>query len=399
MGTDDRAAVLASGLLFALACSDKGTSPDATESVAPPWATAESAPPPRPGMIWVPAGTLLAGTPMDKVPRVPDAEMAGEPVQMSGFFIDRFPHPNEPGALPTSHMTWEEARALCEKEDKRLCTELELERACKGPDNAPYPYGDVYRPDACGESGRGIISPLGLNAGCKSAFGVHDTHGTVWTWTASEWGRKTEGLIATRGGRGPSGELVGRCAHGEPERPTARRPDLGVRCCAGPVNPSAVVLEVDRGPALKLLTNDEVMIQRLEDLARSLGSLEEGPIQQGGAAGEAVAAYDAERAWAWRPAGNERLLLGGGCGRKKSGKWCGVLVARDIAGALKPLSFIATEDWQPTLGETDAAEAVFVHGGDRNGAFRKRVLYEWGRIGIGEKERKRKRKGKKPRYE
>ncbi len=398
METELRPAVIAGLALVALACSDKGSAPDAGEDIAPPWGTNAAAPAPRPGMVWIPAGRLVAGTPKDKVPRVPDAEMSGEPIDMTGFFIDRYPYPNEPGAIPTSHMTWEEARALCEKDDKRLCTELELERACKGPDNTAYPYGNVYRADACGESGRGKASPLGLNAGCKSAFGVQDTHGTVWTWTASEWGRKTEGLIATRGGRGPSGELVGRCAHGEPEDPTARRDDLGVRCCAGPVNPATVVLDVDRGPALKLLTNDEVTIQKLEDLAKTLRSLEEGPAQIG-QPDEAASVYDAERAWAWRPAGNERLLLGGGCAPKKSGKWCGVIVAREAAGAVVPLSFVATEEWQPTLSEAESAEAVFIHGGDRNGAFRKRVTYEWGRIGVGEKQRKKKRKGKKPRYE
>jgi hypothetical protein len=158
------------------------------------------------------------------------------------------------------------------------------------------------------------------------------------------------------------------------------------------------VLDVDRGPALKLLTNDEVTIQKLEDLAKTLRSLEEGPAQLG-QPDEAASVYDAERAWAWRPAGNERLLLGGGCAPKKSGKWCGVVVAREAAGSVVPLAFVATEEWQPTLSETESAEAVFIHGGDRNGAFRKRVTYEWGRIGVGEKQRKKKRKGKKPRYE
>jgi len=355
-------------------------------------------------MVWIPAGTLLAGTPKDRIPRVPDAEMAGEPVEMGGFFIDRYPYPNEAGAIPDGHLTWDEARQRCEKDDKRLCTELELERACKGPANTAYPYGNAYRPEACGEEGRGSVNPIGLLAGCRSAFGVHDTHGSVRVWTASQWERGrtsgAEGLVATRGGRGV-GELVGRCAHAEAEKPTARRPELGVRCCAGPANAARVVLEVDRGPALKLLTNDEATIARLEKLARELGSLDEGPPRDGGVGGDhAVPAFDAERAWAWRPAGNERLLLGGGCGPAKNGKWCGVVIARETpALELVPLTFVATEDWQPTTGETESAESIFIHGGDDNGAFRKRVTYAWGRVSIGEKQRKKKRKGRKPRYE
>jgi sulfatase modifying factor 1 len=352
-------------------------------------------------MVWVPAGTLVAGTPKDRVPRVPDAEMAGENVEMTGFFIDRYPHPNEPGAIPTTHVTWEEGRALCEAEQKRLCTELEVERACKGPSGAAYPYGATYRADVCGEGTRGAAQPSGLYPGCKSGFGVHDTHGTVWVWTASEWGRGTEGSYAIRGGGGGSGELVGRCAHGEAEKPTTKRADLGVRCCAGPPNVARVVLDVDRGPTLKLRPNDEELIQRLEDLGKTLPSLQEGPARPDSARNDDPKVFDAERVWAWRPAGNEQLFLGGGCAKIKGGKSCGVVVAREgPAGALTPLSFVQTEEWQPTISEGEAPASVYVHGGDRNGAFRKRVSYEWGRIGIGEKERK-KRRGKKgkPRYE
>lgn len=401
MWTSGRPLVRAGWAILLVACSNREGPPEATSDAAPPWGTAPAAPPPRPGMVWIPAGKLLAGTPKDQVPRVPDAEMAGEPIEMSGFFIDRYPYPNEPGAIPSTHMSWEEAKALCEKDEKRLCTELELERACKGPANTTYPYGNSYRPDVCKEAGRGTVSPIGINTGCKSAFGVQDTHGTVWFWTASSWERKTEGLVAIRGGRSASGELVGRCANGEPEDPSAKREDLGVRCCAGPMNAARVVLDVERGPPLKLLTNDEVMIQRLEDLARTLPSIDESVAKDGGTAGtHASATFDAERAWAWRPAGNERLFLGGGCAPLESGKWCGVIVAREAPGSvLVPLSFVATEEWQPTLGETERSESVFIHGGDRNGAFRKRVTYEWGRIGIGEKQRKKKRKGRKPRYE
>ena len=102
---------------------------------------------------------------------------------------------------------------------------------------------------------------------------------------------------------------MGRCAHGEPVEPGTKRADLGVRCCAGPVNSARVVLDVDRGPALKLLTNDEVTIQRLEDLARTLPAIDEGAPKDGGVeGGHAATTFDAERAWAWRPAGNERLF-------------------------------------------------------------------------------------------
>ena len=48
-----------------------------------------------------------------------------------------------------------------------------------------------------------------------SGFGVHDFHGGVWSWTASQWGRDggKPGMVVLRGGNGPFGELVGRCAN------------------------------------------------------------------------------------------------------------------------------------------------------------------------------------------
>jgi len=52
---------------------------------------------------------LHAGTPADRVPRVADEEPAGAPVSMSGFYIDMLPYPNEPGAIPTSNVTRDEA--------------------------------------------------------------------------------------------------------------------------------------------------------------------------------------------------------------------------------------------------------------------------------------------------
>ena len=42
-------------------------------------------------MVWIPPGVLIAGTPLDKLPRVADEEMAGEQVVMRGFYVDVFP--------------------------------------------------------------------------------------------------------------------------------------------------------------------------------------------------------------------------------------------------------------------------------------------------------------------
>ncbi|AKT41896.1 formylglycine-generating enzyme family protein [Chondromyces crocatus] len=360
-------------------CNRGGGNAASDPDAAPPWAVPEPPPEPRPGMAWIPPGVLLAGTPPDRIPRIADEEMAGEQVVMRGFYIDLYPWPNEVGAIPTTAITQDQARALCEENGKRLCSELELERACKGPNNATYEYGDVYKAATCGTGQTRNLIPNGFNGACESAFGVHDLHGGVWTWTSSQWqrGSAKPGLVALRGGNGPNGDLVGRCAHGRGIRPDMRRPDIGVRCCAGEQNTFEVVLEVTRGQPLRLLNPMD------EQLAAQLAQI------------STVDQFTVERIWMWHPLGNEELLLGGGCAHTPGQRnQCGIVAARMRFDQPVLLSFVPSDWWTPTLGEFESARELMLYGGDNEGAFRRRMSYEWGRIGLGDKERKLKRKGK-----
>ncbi|HEY2370224.1 MAG TPA: hypothetical protein VGH87_27700, partial [Polyangiaceae bacterium] len=64
-------------LLLAAACHDTADASTGAKSDAPIVATAtnDAGPATPPGMIWIPAGTLKAGTPKNKAPRIPDEEM------------------------------------------------------------------------------------------------------------------------------------------------------------------------------------------------------------------------------------------------------------------------------------------------------------------------------------
>jgi hypothetical protein len=387
-----RSVALALVAFVGLGCSrDPGAVPaDASLDAEPPWDVAQPEPEPRPGMVWIPGGVLIAGTPPERLPRVADEEMAGEQVVMRGFYVDVFPYPNEVGAIPTTNVTQAEARALCEAQEKRLCTELELERACKGAANTTYEYGDAYKAAVCGTGTAKNLVPNGFNAACHSPFGVHDLHGGVWSWTASQWRRDTSktNLVAIRGGNGIQGELIGRCANGRGIRPDAKRPDVGVRCCAGEANSFEVVLSVTRGEPLKWQAPDARIAPMLEKLAPP-------EIHAAVKGRRAEDQFKVERMWIWHPLGNEELYVGGGCAHPAGGDaMCGIVVARMRFEAPILLAFVASDLWQPTVGETETAREIFVYGGDRNGAFRKRVSYEWGKISAAAKERKKRRKGK-----
>src|SRR5271170_6216756 len=134
----------------------------------------------RPGMVWIPSGVLRAGRNLDDVPRVADAELPGTYVPLTGFYIDVLPWPNESGAIPATNVSRDEAQRLCNGQGKRLCSELEWERACKGQDSSRFEYGDAYDPSVC-EAGASLEAssqrPSGQRPACRSSFGVYDMHG------------------------------------------------------------------------------------------------------------------------------------------------------------------------------------------------------------------------------
>jgi formylglycine-generating enzyme len=377
---------------LALAACSLGNRPPPPSDASfdgPPWDAETAEPEPHPGMAWIAPGVLLAGTPPDRLPRVADEEMAGEQVVMRGFYVDVFPYPNEVGAIPTTNVTLAEGQALCEAQGKRLCTELELERACKGPSNTTYEYGDTYKAATCATGVNRVLVPNGVTSGCQSAFGVHDLHGGIWVWTASQWKRDAAktGLASLRGGNGVAGELLGRCANGRGLRPTERREDVGVRCCLGEVNSFEVVLSVTRGEPLHWQPPDALLAPKLEQLVPD--DLKD----------PARSPFKVERLWIWHPLGNEELVVGGGCAHPDGRNECGIMIARMRFDTAQPLAFVPSSLWQPTLGEAETARELFLYGGDRNGAFRRRVSYAWGRIAVADKERKKKRKGEaEPRY-
>ena len=286
-------------VVAALACSKtEGVGPEASAQVpmsSSSPAASGSAPSER-GMIHVPAGKLVAGTPRGRVPRLADEELPGTEIEMGAFYIDMLPYPNERGAIPTSNVSREDAERLCGAQGKRLCTELEWERACKGPDNATYDYGEAYKPSACGTgvaADEASRRPSGDRLACKSGFGVLEMHGGVWEWTSSPWGRgkSDPSLGVLRGGNALAGELVGRCANSLGRSTQTKEPSMGFRCCKGDVNAAKVELSLASGRTLEPnLKPDSARIGRV---ARAT---------QGGVV-PSGRGFFVTSAWTWRPAG------------------------------------------------------------------------------------------------
>jgi hypothetical protein len=335
---------------------------------------------PRPGMAYVASGSLRAGTPADRVPRVADEEPPGSAVAMQGFYIDQLPFPNEPGAIPTTNVTRDEAEALCAGKGKRLCSELEWERACKGEAGTTYEYGDTYRAAACGTGStaeEAARRPSGELAQCKSSFGVADMHGGVWQWTSSTWGRGTAdgSLGVLRGGNAVAGELVGRCANAIGRPASKKSPTMGFRCCAGPRNEAEVQLHRRGTPGLSLA--------RTEEVAAMLS----------GALGEGV---HAARAYRWTPVSNDALVILLGCSRS-SQPTCVVVTGRPAgqagqagqadgdagASAAVVIGREAVGLVLPDLVRNGDAGHLRLRGIDSLGTFSREVTYVYGRVDFG----------------
>ena len=358
---------------------EKSGAPGGIEADGLPLGPPLDRPAPRVGMVYIPPGALVVGTPPDRRPRRADRELPGEQVMLDGYYIDQFAFPNEEGAIPVTNVSQSEAAALCAEKDKRLCTELEWERACKGPDNRTYEYGESYREETCHTGRPAALIPSGYHVGCQSDFGVHDMHGGPYEWTSDLYGRGSEhGEVVVRGGNARDGEVAGRCANLEPKDPETRSGAIGFRCCAGKRNETQIELEKKFSPGLipRVRFDEEIeksLIEALPQEAKAALALG-GPVRR-------------ERVWLWRPVANEELHLIALCGRGPKGPTaarCGMFIARLAPAKVQGLAWVSSGKWVANLHRPGPHEMLFLIGGEQRGSFKRLIRYRTGDISIGE---------------
>jgi len=163
------------------------------------------------------------------------------------------------GAVPQAYINQPQASAACLAAGKRLCTDAEWLRACRGPSGRTYPYGDARQPGACndaravnplfdyfGTSDAAIFTEMnltnscidqqpsslqasGARPGCVTAEGVYDMMGNVHEWTADPAGTFRGGFYADTVLNG-NGCLYATTAHDASYWDYS----TGFRCCADP---------------------------------------------------------------------------------------------------------------------------------------------------------------------
>lgn len=227
------------------------------------------------GQVLIPAGKFTMGrtklTADDKTKMRPQILLDDRPaheVALSSFYLDthevtheqyavfvkarkhRVPYhwltgevPAGLGKVPVYNVSWDDAKAYCEAQGKRLPTEAEWERAARGGLEAQdFPWGDKFDAKLLRsgvESGPGEAGKHPPNA-----FGLYDMAGSMSEWTADYFERDYYAKSPTQDPTGPA-EGTYRIIRGgawsdAPKRvtvffrnwvrPTQRQANIGFRC-------------------------------------------------------------------------------------------------------------------------------------------------------------------------
>lgn len=311
--------------------SDPSGAPPAEKS-----ATADKeASPPVEAIVHVPVGSFQAGSRPGEKGRDPRRERELHEQKLGPFRIDAYPQPG-PGKPPRLGISHQDATAICATQGGRLCTELEWERACKGPGSTVYPTGATPCTDGT----------------CQSGFDVRKM-GLIPEWTANRFGKEVEhaGEPVVRGAPAAAKPETARCARRQAAGQIEE--EVGFRCCYGAPNAAKLAepelgkpyeeVEVDVKQVAEWLRQDERTAHLAKDLklfkpeaARTV--FDRGP-------GDTMGFTLTENAVRWRPERGTHYLVVVGA----SGETTAFVVAYHVVGDEKILagSFIMKNERGP----------------------------------------------------
>lgn len=229
-----------------------------------------------PGMVLIPGGEFQRGRahklPDDGLKWVPEVLQDDRPVRtvhVDAFYMDerevtngdyakfvkatghRAPYhwvngklPSGREEFPVANVSWDDASAFAKWAGKRLPTEAEWERACRGlASGAEYPWGE-RKPAATDAKFNAVDGPARAGSCAANEFGLRDIAGNVWEWCADRYEKDYYAAAPPRNPEGPEkgsyrvlrgGSWADEakyltCAHRSWARPAEQSPNIGFRC-------------------------------------------------------------------------------------------------------------------------------------------------------------------------
>ena len=189
----------------------------------------EETPPKKPSnMVYVESGSFYFGCNDTVDDECRDNEEPGQTIKTDNYWIDKFEvsvreynkcvqanHCTTQGLEqkircnwnkqgydnhPINCVDWFQAQSYCQWQNKRLPTEVEWEKAARGPESYKYPWGNVHYMYLKGTAVANIdsnttksyddkypfTSPIGSYLAGSSPYNAMDMVGNVWEWTQSK---------------------------------------------------------------------------------------------------------------------------------------------------------------------------------------------------------------------